>query len=808
MSSRSIIVTHVSLIAGALTAAGEEKVSYDDHIFPLFEQSCLNCHNPDKTKGGLDLSSYSGAMKGGSGGKIAEAGDLDSKLLVVVRQTSEPKMPPEGDKLGDDKIALLKSWIEGGLLENQSSTAKKPSKPKFDLAMSADPTAKPDGPPPMPQHVLLEPEVVADRAAAVQAMATSPWAPLLAVTGQRQVLLFDTGGLVLAGVLPFPEGDPTSLAFTSNGRYLIVGGGIPGKSGLTATFDVTTGERLMTIAKEFDTILACDLRPELDAVATGSPSRRIKFWKTDDGSQVTSIKKHTDWVTALDFSPDGVLLATGDRNGGVWAWEAATGNEFHTLRAHQAGITAVAFRADSNVLASASEDGTVRFWEMNNGGEIRKIDAHPGGALGFSWARDGSFATCGRDGKAKLWKPDFNHRRDIGELPDLPVTIALAADGKRAFIACYNGQVLVHDVESGNRIGGFDSNPPAIETRLIALREDLDQQPQRIAEATRARDEARRLADEARLSLAALEQRRTKSDAKAAEADRLHQEKRAELDTRQAELEPLAKEHDALSQAVAEAGRQSDEKRAALASLMTSLEDARIRVTATEQDTPEFDVSQQELSDLERQHRETSEQLASLEARRQASQQQLGELNPRITGLEAQLDTTKQSVDESHRALEASKTEAEDTRKELEAKSNEFEQRRKSLEEQEARLTSETKRLEALRRDQARWASAAISTQALRTRAEAATAMTAAEDLARQFDAAQSGFQALVTSLQAARAAGEAEVHRREEGLRQAESDLMKLGKRVGEALSEADRLQREADRLQSEYRASLGRPE
>jgi mono/diheme cytochrome c family protein len=365
-----------ALFAGPISAA--EKVTYDDHVLPLFQQSCLNCHNPDKAKGGLDLSTFSGAMKGGSGGKIAEPGDTGSKLITVVMQTAEPKMPPEGEKLGGAQIEILKAWIEGGLLENKSSSARKPSKPKFDTSIASSADQKPEGPPPMPQDVLLDPPVLAPRASSVNAMASSPWAPLLAVTGQKQVLLFDTTTLELTGVLPFPEGDPVALAFTPNARYLIVGGGVPGKSGVTVTFDVVTGERMLVAAKEFDSVLATDLKPDLSMVATGSPSRLIKIWKAEDGSQLHSIKKHTDWVTALDFSPDGILLATGDRNGGVWVWEADSGNEYQTLRAHQAGITATAFRADSNLLASASEDGTVRFWEMNGGSEVKKLDAHPG----------------------------------------------------------------------------------------------------------------------------------------------------------------------------------------------------------------------------------------------------------------------------------------------------------------------------------------------------------------------------------------------------------------------------------------------
>ncbi len=502
LANRATILLALTGVFAAGSSSAADKVTYDDHILPLFQQTCLNCHNPDKAKGGLDLSTYSGAMKGGSGGKIAEPGDTGSKLIAVVLQTSEPKMPPEGEKLGGDQISLLKAWIEGGLLENKSSAAKKPTKPKFDTSIASSADQKPEGPPPMPEHVLLEPPVLASRASSVNAMASSPWAPLLAVTGQKQVLLFDSNTLELAGVLPFPEGDPVSLAFTPNARYLIVGGGVPGKSGVTVTFDVVTGERMLVAGKEFDSVLATDLKPDLSMVATGSPSRLIKIWKSEDGSQLHSIKKHTDWVTALDFSPDGVLLATGDRNGGVWVWEADSGNEYQTLRAPQAAITATAFRADSNLLASASEDGTVRFWEMNGGTEVKKIDAHPGGVLAFAWTRDGSFITSGRDKVVRLWKPDFNLLREFKDQPDLPVAVAFDHEGKRAFAADYRGQVTVWDVASGNPAGAFDANPPSIAQRLISLREEIRKHPETVAATDAVANASKQKLDEVRKGLA------------------------------------------------------------------------------------------------------------------------------------------------------------------------------------------------------------------------------------------------------------------------------------------------------------------
>lgn len=449
------------------TLPAQEKVSYDDHVLRIFEQSCLNCHNPDKTKGGLDLSNFAGAMKGGSSGKVVEPGDTSSTLINVVKQTGEPKMPPEGEKLSAADIDILSKWIEGGLLENKSSAARKPSKPKFQTALRSDPASKPEGPPPLPEHMLLEPPVVTGRASAVHAIATSPWAPLLAVTGQKQILLHNTETLELVGILPFPEGEPVSLAFTPDARYLIVGGGIPGKNGLTVTFDIINGSRVVSVGKEFDSILAADIRPGFDIVATGGPSKMLKLWDTQTGEQVQSVKKHTDWITALDISPDGILLASGDRNGGVWVWEAESANEFHTLRAHQAGITALAFRSDSNLLGTASEDGSVCFWEMNNGSEVKKIDAHPGGVTAFAFAKNGTFVTAGRDNKVKLWKTDFNQLREI-QLPALATATAVDFESKRAFVADALGNIHAFSAEESGtpELRSFPTNPPTIETRL------------------------------------------------------------------------------------------------------------------------------------------------------------------------------------------------------------------------------------------------------------------------------------------------------------------------------------------------------
>ena len=113
------------LLALAPSALAQDKVTYQDHILPIFRNACLNCHNPDKKKAGLDLSSYGGVMTGSENGKAVEPGDYEASLLYrLVARTEEPFMPPKGDKLPDKDLELIKKWINGGTLENAGSASE------------------------------------------------------------------------------------------------------------------------------------------------------------------------------------------------------------------------------------------------------------------------------------------------------------------------------------------------------------------------------------------------------------------------------------------------------------------------------------------------------------------------------------------------------------------------------------------------------------------------------------------------------------------------------------------------------------
>ena len=536
------------LVALAFSARSQtpDKPNYNDHVLPIFRNACLNCHNPDKKKAGLDLSTYQGALQGSENGKVLKSGDGSGSLLLkCVLQTEDPKMPPKGDKLSDGEIAIVRKWIDGQLLETAGGKAVAVAANNVQVAVVS--LTRPDGPPPMPRELPLDPVVHTEKANSLTALGASPWAPLVALGGQKQIVLFNTETLEPLGVLPFPEGFPTIIRFSRNGQLLLTGGGRGGKSGKVVIWKVETGERIAAVGNEFDQVLAADLSADQQFVALGGPAKLVKIYATKDGRLVHSIKKHTDWVTALSYSPDGKLLASGDRNGGVIVWEAAKGKEFNVLAGHKSAVTGVSFM--TGVVASASEDATIKLWDANQGREIKSWSGHKGGVQSVAFSPDGRLVSSGRDKIVRVWDQAGKQLMASEAFGDIALRAELA--GGRVIGGDWSGQVRVWSLD-GKRVGELSANPPTIAERIAGAEKQLaeaqagvaDLQKQLAAAEEKSKAElaargeklkAARAADEAKMKAelaqaeAALAQARSEQSEKTAATEKTVQEVTARI---------------------------------------------------------------------------------------------------------------------------------------------------------------------------------------------------------------------------------------------------------------------------------------
>jgi len=107
------LVLSVTVVLGAGSLGAQNL--YRDQVQPIFQKSCLPCHNAALKQGGLDLSTREAMMRGSEHGPVVSPGKPeDSQLYKVVARVTEPGMPFKGKKLPDADIARISDWIKAG----------------------------------------------------------------------------------------------------------------------------------------------------------------------------------------------------------------------------------------------------------------------------------------------------------------------------------------------------------------------------------------------------------------------------------------------------------------------------------------------------------------------------------------------------------------------------------------------------------------------------------------------------------------------------------------------------------------------
>jgi hypothetical protein len=197
-----LLLTCVATTARAQIRSPAEAISFDRDAQPILRKRCAGCHNAERPRGELDLTGYAGVVAGGASGKVAVAGNPEESLLyTLASHLEEPHMPPNAPRIPQRELDVIRRWIEGGLREKPGdATASSPGK-----------TA--EAAPGSPSGGLVTP-LVTPRASAITALAAHPSRPILAVSGHKQVILFDLSGRKLLGGLAFPEGDVFALRFS------------------------------------------------------------------------------------------------------------------------------------------------------------------------------------------------------------------------------------------------------------------------------------------------------------------------------------------------------------------------------------------------------------------------------------------------------------------------------------------------------------------------------------------------------------------------------------------------------------------
>ena len=420
-------------LAASPALPGAEVDKHAAAAMTILRAQCFGCHNVEKKRGQLDLTSRESALKGGENGPVLKPGKgSDSTLIKSLAAGADPHMPPK-KQLPDKLIASLRGWVDAGapwdagvlkLLTRETKSDELKALPAsytpvLAVALSADgqhlASARANqllihtiG----PTNRTLTATLTGARDA-IQSIAWSADGHWLAAGEFRRVLLFDAKTLQPFGFLDKPlAGRATAIAFTPDGSTLAV------------------------------------------ADSPGGASGQVHLWKVGDEKPFASWTAHTDSILDLKISANGKLLATGSADKLARVWNLATQKEVAKLEGHTSYVQAVAFGKNDAELATGGADKEIKLWDIASAGRVGTFANRGSAITALHWTPEGkTLVAVTEDGSATRFtdfKPhtggeqsSAGEERKLGSVSEVLYAVTATADAKTVFAGGHDGNVYV-----------------------------------------------------------------------------------------------------------------------------------------------------------------------------------------------------------------------------------------------------------------------------------------------------------------------------------------------------------------------------
>ena len=416
--------------------AAQEAPSFGRDIAPLLAAKCIGCHAGNVKMGGLDLDTYESLLKGGDHGKAVVPGkSAESRLYLMVAGKQEPVMPLSGERLHARELELIQKWIDAGAPAPDPgefisiSKLSKPAEPRLEKIQPKVP---------------LKPQIFS--------LAYRPDGKMLALGGFRVVRLTDPETGRTAATLTGHREVVRGLAFSSDGRLLAAGGGLPARQGEVKIWDVKERRVVRTIEGHSDTIYAAVFSADARVLATSSYDKLIKLWDVETGKELRTLKDHVDAVYALAFTSNGKRLVSGAADRSVKVWDTTTGECLYTLGDPLDGISTIALHPSGTRVAAGGMDRTIRTWELGEkeGKLLESLIAHQAPIIKVAYSADGStLVSSSADKTIKVFQAeDLTEIKTLGNQPDWVMSLGFSPDGSNLAAGRFDGSLSIYDTAS------------------------------------------------------------------------------------------------------------------------------------------------------------------------------------------------------------------------------------------------------------------------------------------------------------------------------------------------------------------------
>jgi WD40 repeat protein len=461
----------LTILVSTLPAAGADGGSAPDYttrVAPIFKQYCAGCHNDEDREGKFSLESYAALQQGTEHGPALLPGDAKgSRIVRVLTGLAKPVMPPEDEpRPSADEIAVIEAWIESGA---RGPAGQEPDR----LALIV---------PKIAAHSKTTPIVAMDRTLDGQ------W---LAVARSHHVDLYSPhsprDGPPDRVLGSFP-GKVTALHFTPDGQRLVTASGVAGLGGVAAIWKVGDGTLVRRFEGHRDLLYDAELSPDGKWLATCGYDKKIVLWDSVTGKEVRTMEGHTGAIYDLAFSPDGRFLVSASADDTCKVWRVVDGQRMDTLPQPLKAEYTCTFSPDGSMIVAAGADNNIRVWRFlsHEKPEINPMViarfAHEGPIVRVAFTRDGSgLVSLAEDRTIKLWRTsDYSQLQLWENQPDVPTSLALAADGNSFEVGRLDGSIASYTIPTAEPLETSAEISPVKTVELAAtsaLHESTEHEP-------------------------------------------------------------------------------------------------------------------------------------------------------------------------------------------------------------------------------------------------------------------------------------------------------------------------------------------
>jgi WD40 repeat protein len=245
-----------------------------------------------------------------------------------------------------------------------------------------------------------------------------------------------------------------SVAFSPDGQVLLSGS----DDNSVRLWGVDTSQHIDEIlVSQTEAIKCIGFSPDGKILASGDFDAIIRLWDLNTGEQIgEELTGHSGAVTSVAFSPNGKMLASGGSDNTIRLWDMNTGEQIgDPLIGHTWYIESVAFSSDGHILTSVSWDDTFRLWDVETGEQIDKTplqDAIRNSVVAIS--SDGQVLAIADYSEIYFWDLKTGEQFFVVHTGPRDIChITFSPEGQILASSSGDGTIRLWSVETGTQIG-------------------------------------------------------------------------------------------------------------------------------------------------------------------------------------------------------------------------------------------------------------------------------------------------------------------------------------------------------------------